>query len=71
MKEGLPVLKEMTDTQRRVFIDAVQCFENYLEAFYNSNSYRGNALEEVKRTSIPVSFHGSLRTRYEPGAEIP
>ncbi len=41
MKEGLPVLKEMTDTQRRVFIDAVQLYEAYLEAFHNSLSYRG------------------------------
>ena len=33
--------KEMNDSQRRVFIDAVQLYDAYIDAFYKSRAYRG------------------------------
>ncbi len=35
------ILSEMNDSQRRVFIDATQLYEAYIETFRKSRSYRG------------------------------
>ena len=32
---------EMNDSQRRVFIDTVQLYDAYIDAFYKSRAYRG------------------------------
>ena len=41
MKENIPSATEMTDRQRRVFIDAAQVYEAYTEAFREAGAYRG------------------------------
>jgi len=41
MKENFIAPSEMNDTQRRVFIDAVQLFQTYMQVFRESRSYRG------------------------------
>lgn len=41
MKENVPLAMEMTDSQRRVFIDAAQIYEAYTEAFREARAYRG------------------------------
>lgn len=41
MKENLVAPKEWSDNQRRVFIDAAQLYEAFIEAFRESRSYRG------------------------------
>jgi hypothetical protein len=35
------MFKEMSDNQRRVYLDAVQLYEAYFSAFQKSRSYRG------------------------------
>jgi hypothetical protein len=41
MKENVPSATEMTDSQRRVFIDAAQVYEAYTEAFREARAFRG------------------------------
>ena len=41
MKEDNMFFKEMTDNQRRVFIDTVQLYEAFMDAFHNNRSYAG------------------------------
>lgn len=41
MKENHPQPKEWTDNQRRIFLDTVQLYEAYIDAFRASRSYRG------------------------------
>jgi hypothetical protein len=41
MMENFIVPPKMNDTQRRVFIDAVQLFQTYTQVFRESRSYRG------------------------------
>ena len=41
MMENLLPPKEMTDRQRKVFIDTVQLHEAYMAAFRDSLAYRG------------------------------
>lgn len=41
MKENLVAPKEWSDNQRRIFIDAVQLYEVFIDAFRESRSYRG------------------------------
>ncbi len=35
------MFKEMSDNQRRVYLDAVQLYEAFISAFQKSRSYRG------------------------------
>lgn len=40
-KENQLILKELSDNQRRVFIDTLQIYEAYLAAFQKNRSYKG------------------------------
>jgi len=41
LKENIAMPAEMSDSQRRVFIDATQLYEAYTDAFRENRSYRG------------------------------
>jgi hypothetical protein len=41
MKENNIFFKEITDNQRRVFIDTMQLYESFMDTFQKSRSYTG------------------------------
>ena len=47
------VFQEMSDNQRRAYIDTAQLYEAYLSAYHKGRAYRGgDALEKSQRSGI-------------------
>jgi hypothetical protein len=46
------MFKEMSDNQRRVYLDAVQLYEAFISAFQKSRSYRGGMHWKKLRSTL-------------------
>jgi hypothetical protein len=67
MKDNIYIINELTADQRRIYIDAVQIYQAYLEAAQQSRSYRGSML--WKRVSGKEYLY-HYRDRYGHGKSL-